>query len=206
MIRIHVLTKAFGHGNANMKKSKRFDEGGNVGKFVPRDLAEKDSSLDVNYDKVPGLGAATGRARENTVIPKSAGIAGRLMPSKPTPPRSRSDLSAVTGLDKKSSTRAGRELSDEDRQANTERIADMASKIPMVSAGSLAIPRMTQAGLTAAKLAEQYILPSPRGMSSKEPKNLMDESRGYKKGGKVSSASSRGDGIAQRGKTRGKMR
>jgi hypothetical protein len=189
-----------------MKKAKRFDEGGNVGKFVPRDLAEEDSSLDVNYDKVPGLGAATGRARENTVIPKSAGIAARLMPSKPTPPRSRSDLSAVTGLDKKLSTRAGRELSDEDRQANTERIADMASKIPMVAAGSLAIPRMTQAGLTAAKLAEQYILPSPRGMSSKEPKNLMDESRGYKKGGKVSSASSRGDGIAQRGKTRGKMR
>jgi hypothetical protein len=28
---------------------------------------------------------------------------------------------------------------------------------------------------------------------------------GMKKGGKVSSASSRGDGIAQRGKTRGKM-
>lgn len=152
-----------------MKKAKRFDEGGNVGKFVPRDLAEEDSSLDVNYDKLK-------------------------------------DLKAVTGLDKKSSTRAGRELSDEDRQANTERIADMASKIPMVAAGSLAIPRMTQAGLTAAKLAEQYILPSPRGMSSKEPKNLMDESRGYKKGGKVSSASSRGDGIAQRGKTRGKMR
>jgi len=32
---------------------------------------------------------------------------------------------------------------------------------------------------------------------------LKDE--GYKKGGKVSSASSRADGIAQRGKTRGKM-
>lgn len=188
-----------------MKKTKRFDEGGNVGKIVPRDLAEEDSSLDVNYDKVPGLGAATGRARENTVIPKSAGIAGRIMPSKPTP-RSRSDLSAVTGLDKKSSTRAGRELTDEQREKNTERIAEMALKIPMVAAGSLAIPTMANAGLTTAKLAEQYILPSPRGMSSKEPKNLMDESRGYKKGGKVSSASSRGDGIAQRGKTRGKMR
>jgi hypothetical protein len=152
---------------ANMKKTKRFDDGGGVGKIVPRDLAEEDSSLNVNYDKLKGL-------------------------------------KAVTGLDKKSSTRAGRELSDEDRQANTERIADMASKIPMVAAGSLAIPRMTQAGLTAAKLAEQYILPSPRGFSNS--KTLMNESRNYKKGGKVSSASSRGDGIAQRGKTRGKMR
>ena len=31
------------------------------------------------------------------------------------------------------------------------------------------------------------------------------EDKGYKKGGKVKSASSRGDGIAQRGKTKGRM-
>jgi hypothetical protein len=36
-----------------------------------------------------------------------------------------------------------------------------------------------------------------------ERAGLKDE--GYKKGGKVSSASSRADGIAQRGKTRGKI-
>jgi hypothetical protein len=124
-------------GNVNMKKIKRF-AGGGSGSIVPRDLAEEDSSLDVNYDKVPGLGAATGRARENTVIPKSAGIAERPMPSKPTPPRSRSDLSAVTGLDKKLSTRVGRE-------------------------------------------------------------------RAMKSGGSVGSASKRADGIAQRGKTKGKV-
>jgi len=34
---------------------------------------------------------------------------------------------------------------------------------------------------------------------------MQRETRGMKKGGKVSSASSRADGIAQRGKTRGKM-
>jgi len=42
----------------------------------------------------------------------------------------------------------------------------------------------------------------------KSPAQRRDEekaSKGYAKGGKVSSASSRGDGIAQRGKTRGKM-
>ena len=37
-----------------------------------------------------------------------------------------------------------------------------------------------------------------------DPKAMMKR-EGYKKGGKVSSASSRADGMAQRGKTRGKM-
>ena len=37
-----------------------------------------------------------------------------------------------------------------------------------------------------------------------DPKSMMKR-EGYKKGGKVSSASSRGDGIAQRGKTKGRM-
>jgi hypothetical protein len=35
--------------------------------------------------------------------------------------------------------------------------------------------------------------------------DVMDKSKLMKKGGKVSSASSRADGIAQRGKTRGRM-
>ena len=38
-----------------------------------------------------------------------------------------------------------------------------------------------------------------------ERDEMRRETRGMKKGGKVSSASSRADGIAQRGKTRGKM-
>ena len=37
-----------------------------------------------------------------------------------------------------------------------------------------------------------------------DPKAMMERS-GYKKGGKVSSASSRADGCAQRGKTKGRM-
>ena len=40
--------------------------------------------------------------------------------------------------------------------------------------------------------------------SDLDPKSMM-KNEGYKKGGKVSSASSRGDGIAQRGKTKGRM-
>jgi hypothetical protein len=38
-----------------------------------------------------------------------------------------------------------------------------------------------------------------------QARRMKEEASRYKKGGKVSSASSRADGIAQRGKTRGKM-
>jgi hypothetical protein len=44
-----------------------------------------------------------------------------------------------------------------------------------------------------------------RGLTRKEPKFDKFEQTELKSGGKVSSASSRGDGIAQRGKTRGRM-
>ena len=51
---------------------------------------------------------------------------------------------------------------------------------------------------------------SPEGkMRPGRNEEIDDETResagGYKRGGKVNSASRRGDGIAQRGKTRGKM-
>ena len=42
--------------------------------------------------------------------------------------------------------------------------------------------------------------------ASKYASELQRETRGMKKGGKVKSASSRADGIAQRGKTRGMMK
>lgn len=49
--------------------------------------------------------------------------------------------------------------------------------------------------------AENQTLPS----KSSDARALVRGQRGYAKGGSVSSASSRADGIAQRGKTRGKM-
>ena len=58
------------------------------------------------------------------------------------------------------------------------------------------------------KTTEQYV----KDQAAKEKAALDKEAAsgflsdsGYKKGGKISSASSRADGIAQRGKTRGKM-
>ena len=61
----------------------------------------------------------------------------------------------------------------------------------------------------AVKDVESRVTAREAGQSSRfgkgETPRLSDEWEGYKKGGKVSSASRRGDGIAQRGKTRGKM-
>ena len=45
-------------------------------------------------------------------------------------------------------------------------------------------------------------IPAPEAARQGRPEGATE---GYKKGGKVSSASSRGDGIAQRGKTKGRM-
>ena len=43
------------------------------------------------------------------------------------------------------------------------------------------------------------------GMLKKDPRDAVRGQKGYAKGGSVGSASKRADGIAQRGKTRGKM-
>jgi hypothetical protein len=45
----------------------------------------------------------------------------------------------------------------------------------------------------------------PKGGGGAMPKSNRDITKNYKSGGKVSSASSRADGCAQRGKTKGKM-
>jgi hypothetical protein len=76
-----------------------------------------------------------------------------------------------------------------------------------------------KARIEAGELEEKAsVKPMKRTMDSASPEGKMrpgrneeidDETResagGYKRGGKVNSASRRGDGIAQRGKTRGKM-
>ena len=49
-------------------------------------------------------------------------------------------------------------------------------------------------------------LPLPDAKAKEYASELQRETRGMKKGGKVKSASSRADGVAQRGKTRGMMK
>ena len=53
----------------------------------------------------------------------------------------------------------------------------------------------------AKRLKEKYSDKAPSGAG----KESLSKSPSYKKGGKVSSASKRADGIAQRGKTKGRM-
>jgi hypothetical protein len=62
------------------------------------------------------------------------------------------------------------------------------------------------------KEKEQDAAAAAKSAADQEAKSQQDQSlamyrkeHGFKKGGKVKSASARGDGIAQRGKTRGKM-
>ena len=56
----------------------------------------------------------------------------------------------------------------------------------------------------ASELADQYKRET-RGVKDNSLRGKLREVTGMKKGGKVSGASKRADGIAQRGKTRGKM-
>jgi hypothetical protein len=166
-----------------MKKTKRFAAGGGSGSMVPRDLAEEDSSLDVNYDKLK-------------------------------------DLKAVTGLDKKLSTRAGRELTDEQRQKNTERIADIGLTAAAFGGAGPTIGKGAKAG---AKALYDHLIPTPQPKIdwTRHPFKNTEKTTGkgrnsmsgddfskvnfLKKGGSVGSASKRADGIAQRGKTKGRM-
>jgi hypothetical protein len=101
----------------------------------------------------------------------------------------------------KESREYGRELGRE-RQEKADRlggpIGTPAAYIKR--AGQYVYDKATDAdAYLSGKLGMEERAASRRG----ERAGLKDE--GYKKGGKVSSASSRADGIAQRGKTRGKL-
>ena len=65
--------------------------------------------------------------------------------------------------------------------------------------------KVSKADLEKSGLSLRDYLNKERGLTRREPKFNKFAQTELKSGGKVSSASSRGDGIAQRGKTRGKM-
>jgi len=96
-------------------------------------------------------------------------------------------------------TSKARQLAD---QAETERTAPLTSKLDKPDANPMLIPA----------LLADTVRSKAMGIKDRSPEE-MDEltreikrgSKNMKSGGSVSSASSRADGIAQRGKTRGKM-
>ena len=74
--------------------------------------------------------------------------------------------------------------------------------------GSPAAPSVTDTGDEAGRMANRFKKPPLRQETMRERAESYNRKRGipgYKEGGSVSSASKRGDGIAMRGKTRGKM-
>ena len=71
---------------------------------------------------------------------------------------------------------------------------------PVADEGRFGIPAMVKKAMSGAAAAEDYIR-DKLGMKPAEAPTTVKKA----KGGKVSSASKRADGIAQRGKTRGRM-
>lgn len=96
-------------------------------------------------------------------------------------------------------TSKARQLAD---KAETERTAPLTSKLSKPDANPMLIPALLADTVRSKAMGV-------KDRSSEEMDELTREikrgSKNMKKGGSVSSASSRADGIAQRGKTRGKM-
>jgi hypothetical protein len=89
----------------------------------------------------------------------------------------------------------------EESETKTKKYGDAASKdFKEGNYGSAALN--TAKGLGSA--ADTLLVKGPKAAAFAARNRLVDGEK-YAKGGSVSSASSRGDGIAQRGKTRGKM-
>jgi len=252
------------------KRIKRFDEGMGVEGDSPEMYS---STIDRNAMRLINesgrkVGSGSGKSK-NAVITKkeitvsspednlsSANSDDNSYDRKELRNRPEQDnTSAVTGLNKKSSTRAGRELSDEARERITKNVgiggATAASALiapaaaPFVRAGlgrlmakeavkstpaleaqafkdmmlkrGDAVKKMFEEQ-KAARAAQRAAAKEAKGKEIEayvrgKPESIGDMNMGYKKGGKIKkyakggmvSASSRGDGIAQRGKTRGKV-
>jgi len=84
-------------------------------------------------------------------------------------------------------------VADIDRRQNEEDLANLNKYIidPVKSAGK--------------RLYENVMGTPEQNRIATEQMDKVKKSKGMKAGGKVSSASKRGDGIAQRGKTKGRM-
>lgn len=94
---------------------------------------------------------------------------------------------------------------DDMSDVSPEDVAEMKKRM---AAGRAYDKAMPEADTMTSKLKSSGMrgLPRRKKMESSMPDvDTMGNATGYKKGGSVSSASSRADGIAQRGKTRGTM-
>lgn len=110
-----------------------------------------------------------------------------------------------TSAPAKSSAIAARPASTETREAPAPRESAIAAANDQISPAP-STPKKEYYRSVSGKMVEKTPTREPdeeSGFLGKKMREAMGSS--YKKGGSVSSASSRADGIAQRGKTRGKM-
>jgi len=133
------------------------------------------------------------------------------------------NTSAVTGLNKKLSTRAGRELTDEQRERNTERVADIG--LAAATMGRLGLGRLmakeavksvpltvaqvrTMRGAQEAKEAANKIKAARRAKEAAKNKEFDDYVRGkpgsagdrdigYKRGGKITKTFKKGGNVME---------
>ena len=192
MIRIHALINLYVHGSANMKKSlKRFDEGGDTDA--------------VSYIPTRGMRTRTDEEKE-----KGAKVLKEGLPFvTPMGGASSTATAIATGI-KRSKTLGDLALRGSQSLAEGYGGATLNDQV---------VPRVKKAIAEDIEERKKYNaamekVEESRRQSKIDIEQLKDRIKtkadynqaGYKKGGKVSSTSSRADGIAQRGKTKGKMR
>jgi len=147
-----------------MEKTKRFDDGGGVGKIVPEDLDErKQSSKNVYSDGT------------NKIVPGDS--AERKQVSKNVYNESVKNYQNELRLDPKEENPVGYSM-----RKFFDTVGDKVRSLGKAVGSN----KMTS-------------------LDDKAQMQARKDVKGYKKGGSVGSASKRADGIAQRGKTKGRM-
>lgn len=106
-------------------------------------------------------------------------------------------------MTKKTKKYAGGGLSEiaDNAQSMMSSVDDLASNLKYGNAGSASAQPIGFSAITNKAAAPAQA----QGLASMSANNPNLQPRAYRKGGSVSSASNRADGIAQRGKTRGKV-
>lgn len=153
-----------------------------------------------------------GSPSDGSGMPRSGGLPGMKRPSMATkkvaPKSTESDSDSIDSILSERSKRAEEEGRDYGRKKGRERQEEASALSGVLGTPAAYVKRAGQYIGDKLTDADAY-LSEQAGMKQRaaglrgERRGLKEE--GYKNGGMTASASKRGDGIAQRGKTRGKM-
>jgi len=209
-------------------KMKKYDDGGDVdyGEYTTRVTDDEGETL---YEKpeskyTESKSRSFGKDKSSKAEPKKA------EPKKAEPKKAEpeEDTSASTDFSKLKRGALKRERTPEEKEENAKRAENLGKGLALalatrgVGMGALGVGKAAEIARKAgyeraaekaveltkrgAKRAERIREKSPAMQAEKARSTRQDQSMGYRKGGSVkSSASRRADGIAQRGKTRGRL-